>query len=471
MRRTLAPALAGLLVLALLGVPAVADAQASPAARTAAANAVTWLATQQQADGGFETAGFPGFETPDAVLAIAENAQTSDTWSTTLARNAVTARVKSGNNPLHNLDDLVDAGTTGGQAAKLIVLTVAPLGLDPRDFDPDNDSAAAVDLVSIMDAAKLPDGSYGAGTFNATIFAAIASKVIGRNVPADTLAYINGAQQANGNWNYTGTPTGTGVDVDTTALTLVALAAAGRTGTDAIVKKGLTALANAQFTTGGWGDDYGAGPEVNTNSTALAAIGIKATGADPGTRAWRDAAAPGRSGQAYVSPETTLLSKQQADGHFSSPFDSYGLNTSATSQSVQGLLLSWLPTAVMPVPAGADQVSVTITGGYSAAVSGALTSGNLEVTGDAFGFVSITGSGAVSTTSVTVDVKRFWIIPLYLGSIEVATGSTDVTVSVFFAKGSYDKTTRTASGSGQWLNLASFPWKLGQVTWSVTDVT
>lgn len=469
MRRTLAPALAGLLVLALLGVPGVADAQASPAARTAASKAASWLATQQQTDGGFELAGFPGFETPDAVLAIAENAQTSDTWSTTLARNAVTGLVKGGRNPLHNLDDLVDAGTSGGQAAKLIVLDVAPLGLNPRDFDPDNDTAAAVDLVALMDAAKLPDGSYGAGTFNATLYAAIANKVIGRPVPANTLAYIVGAQQANGNWNYTGTPSGTGVDVDTTALTLVALVAAGRTGADPTVKKGVAALANAQYTTGGWGDDYGSGPEVNTNSTALAAIGIKATGADPGTRAWRDAAAPGRSAQAYVSPETTLLSKQSPDGHFTSPFDGFGLNTSATSQSVQGLLLSWLPTAVMAVVPSGDQVGVTITGGLTASVSGTLTSGNLTVTTDSFGLVGITGSGAVGTTVVSMDLRRFWIIPLYLGPIQVVTSTADVSVPVFFAKGSYDRTTRVATGGGQWVTLSTVPWRLGQVTWTVTD--
>ncbi len=41
----------------------------------ATTKAVTWLKTQQQADGGFEVAGFPGFETPDAVLAIANGAQ------------------------------------------------------------------------------------------------------------------------------------------------------------------------------------------------------------------------------------------------------------------------------------------------------------------------------------------------------------------------------------------------------------
>ena len=56
------------------------------ASATAAQKAIAWLHTQQQPDGGFEVAGFPGFETPDAVLAIAEQAQTGDTWSTATPR-------------------------------------------------------------------------------------------------------------------------------------------------------------------------------------------------------------------------------------------------------------------------------------------------------------------------------------------------------------------------------------------------
>ena len=44
---------------------------APPASVAAADAAVSWLTTQQQPDGGFELAGFPGFETLDAAIAIA----------------------------------------------------------------------------------------------------------------------------------------------------------------------------------------------------------------------------------------------------------------------------------------------------------------------------------------------------------------------------------------------------------------
>ena len=46
-----------------------------------------------------------------------------------------------------------------------------------------------MNLRAIIDAGHQPNGSYGA--FNATLYAAIAKRVLG-GVPADTLAYIRG---------------------------------------------------------------------------------------------------------------------------------------------------------------------------------------------------------------------------------------------------------------------------------------
>ena len=69
---------------ASLSVNGAANA-ADPASKSTADAAVAWLETQQQPDGGFEVAQFPGFETRDAALAIAEDAQTGSTWSTSEA--------------------------------------------------------------------------------------------------------------------------------------------------------------------------------------------------------------------------------------------------------------------------------------------------------------------------------------------------------------------------------------------------
>src|SRR5688572_14826678 len=101
-------ALALAVVSALIFVPVGPVNAASPQSAATANSAIAWLKTQQQADGGFEVAGFPGFETPDAVLALAEAAQSSNTWDSAAAHAAVLAVVKSGNSPLHYLDDLAD---------------------------------------------------------------------------------------------------------------------------------------------------------------------------------------------------------------------------------------------------------------------------------------------------------------------------------------------------------------------------
>ena len=71
----------GLLVALAVGLvtPAFGSgvAGAAPTTPETANAAVAWLESRQLADGSFEVADFPGFETRDAVLAIAAAAQIS----------------------------------------------------------------------------------------------------------------------------------------------------------------------------------------------------------------------------------------------------------------------------------------------------------------------------------------------------------------------------------------------------------
>ena len=100
-------ALATLVAAALFvfAFPASSPAVDGPTSATAA-SAVAWLKTQQLPDGGFEVVGFPGFETRDASLAIAEQAQTGSTWSTTEAYEALANlhQHDTGKTPLDALD-------------------------------------------------------------------------------------------------------------------------------------------------------------------------------------------------------------------------------------------------------------------------------------------------------------------------------------------------------------------------------
>ncbi len=300
--------------------------------------ATTWLASQQQTDGSFEVSGFAGFETPDAVVAIAEPAQTKLGWDTTVARNAVLAVKKNNKSALDALDNFADGTLSAGQAAKLIVLVAKPLGLSPTAFDPQSDGAR--NLVAVVDSGAAPDGSYGA--FNATLYAALAKQQTTGDVPAPTLAVIRAAQQANGGWNFAGDNTGTDLDVDSTALAVQALVAGTATSTDANLVKALQFLADNQKANGSW-QAFGAD---DPNSTATAVVAITATGFDVTTSCWRDTARPAKTGTAYGSPVNWLRSQQAADGHIASANDAFPpVNTFATTQSVQALARGWLPVA------------------------------------------------------------------------------------------------------------------------------
>jgi hypothetical protein len=302
----------------------------------------TWLVTHQQADGGFEVSGFPGFETPDAILAIAEDAQLQEAWSTTQARAAVAAVKKNGKSALDAIDDFADGPLTAGQAAKLIVLVAQPLGYDLRSFDPQNDGTKR-DLVAAVDAGRTADGGYGA--FNATLYATLALRLAGRTADPATVALIRAGRQSSGGWGFTGDGTATDADVDTTSLAIQALVAAGAPATDPDLTKGVVYLAEQHQADGAW-PSFGAD---DPNSTATGIIALAAIGENPSASCWRGRAVPALAGTPYRTPVSWLRKQLAPDGHIASPNDAYPpVNTFATTQSIEAFRRGWLPVAWLP---------------------------------------------------------------------------------------------------------------------------
>jgi hypothetical protein len=398
-RRTLAMGL-GLSLVAPLALVGPVGAE-SPQA-LAVVKAERWLGDQQQADGGFELAGFPGFETPDAVLAIASAGANLETpvWSASAALAAVSTANAEGKNALDALDDLVDgeadptSNGAGARAAKLISLVVAPLGLDAADFDPSDDSAEPVDLRARMDVHRNGDGSYDFGPlFNGLLYSAIALDLLGEDVPQALIDQILAAQRDDGSWDFTGTTTGGGDDIDTTAIALLALRGAGLTVADSPVADAVAFLAARQQPSGAW-QAFGSD---DPNSTAVASIALSALQIDLATAAWRtDAGAPARP--SYTSPSAWLLSQQQADGRIASPNDSWGITTFATSQATQALGQQWFladeraglvdrmsQTLASPAaaPATGRPVAAAALGTNSSVRSGRVAAGLFTVTGQA----------------------------------------------------------------------------------------
>ena len=319
----------------------------TPADGVTARAAADWIITQQRSDGGFEVAGSQGFETPDAILAIAEAAQTGTTWSTAKALAAVEALEYGGSGgptPLDAIDDWITSGVNPGEAAKIVLLVAAPLGLDPEDFGSNN-----VDLAAIMypsGCASAPDTS---GTFfYESMFLALGGEVVcGAPDPA-IVADVRSKQRPSGGWNFNGSlvpvdppdPFDTNnPDVDSTAVAIEVLVASGAAWNDPAVLAGLAFLA-AQRTASGAFEAFGTD---DPNATAVAMLAIAAAGFDPTVSCWRDAAVPADAGGPYAAPNAWLRSQQQPDGHIASPYDGPDPNTFASSQSVQGLLLGWLP--------------------------------------------------------------------------------------------------------------------------------
>lgn len=322
-----------------LATPALTSdvAGAAPTNAETASAAVEWLKTKQESDGGFEVANFAGFETRDAVLAIAEAAQSSSTWDARAALKAVRAVTRQGRNPLNPLDDLADAQISAGSAAKLVVLVLGPLGLDPTRFDPECDGGSGRNLVQRI---HLGENSGRFGAFNDTLYAALALRLITGSVPAATTNVIRAAQQANGGWSFEGTSASSDLDIDTTGVAIRALLAGGAPATDPDVVAGLAFLAGQQQADGSW-QAFGAS---DPNSTAMAILAVTAAGYDITTSAWRDTVLPSSSGDPYTDPNVWLRAQQGTNGHIKSPNDSFGVSTFATSQAVQALLRPHLPT-------------------------------------------------------------------------------------------------------------------------------
>jgi hypothetical protein len=342
------------LVAALVIVVALAYV---PSASADAASGVAYLASTQDASGGWD-AGGSEFVTSEAILAIAETAQSGTTWSTTDAFGAVDSFEDdpSGETPLDAMAAAATAESATlppGKAAKWIVNVALPLGLDPTDF-----LGTGVNLVAKVGSPGA-DGSFNTGfNFNGAAYAALAASLLDGSVPPQTVTYLLDAQTASGGWSFDGNAA-SDPETDSTALTLEALIAAGVPPTDPAVQAALTYLArdvtpelfdlDAGYDneTGIWWAFGAESPE----GTSRALLGITALGYDASTSCWRDTARPELVGTPYTSPVDALAGMQEADGSWGSP----PFNTFSTAQAIQGLEVgTWRPVVV-----GATQTCAT----------------------------------------------------------------------------------------------------------------
>lgn len=334
-------AIAGAVCAAAVAMSLLSSAS-PPAAGTGSTvgNAIDYLASQQIAgndpatgSGAWDTDPGFAFTTPDAVLAIAEAAQTGTTWSTSEALAAVTAFTNpQSQNPLAFVALMEAATSVPGDAAFFIVMVAAPLGMD----------TTALEAI-VGDPA--PGGYFDSDLYlNETLWAGLSKKITAGSVPASTVAYVESKQKpSNGGWSWDAdTGTVTDAEVDTTALAIQMLIAGGVAPTDPVIVRALHFLAVSQNPNGSWSF---LGNE-SAESTESAMLAIAAAGYDVNDRYWRDVVAPELSGQPFVGADAALLAMVQPDGSIAGP----GVWSApyATASAVVGLERTWLPVTRAP---------------------------------------------------------------------------------------------------------------------------
>ena len=281
----------------------------------------------------------PGSRPPTPSLAIASQAQTTYLWNATTARNAVLATVKNGHTPLHALDDFAASGIDAGQAAKLIVLS------------PSRSASRARRSILTATARRTSSPPSTPGCNRTAPTACSAARCTPRSrrrrsaapVPASTL--VIHPRRAAGQRRAGASPASraaSDLDIDTTAARDPGARRRGGPATDTDLNQGLVFLAarsSAQTARGS--------RSVPTTRTRRRrrSLAITAAGFDVNVPCWRNTVAPALAGHPYGNPLELAPVSAVADGRIVSQNDPFGINTFATSQSVQALERNWLPVA------------------------------------------------------------------------------------------------------------------------------
>ncbi len=276
----------------------------------AAGKALAWLATKQNADGGFSDGFSPNSgvgPTSDAIVAIVSAGQDAGAWK------------KNGASPLDYIGAKVRAGkvTKPGDIAKTIIATVAT--------DRNSRNVGGVDLVAKLNSLHKA-GGFG-GTLYEDTLAVLAFANAGQSVPEDVIARLIAAQTKDGAWAFTGDTAAGAGDTNTTALVVQALIATGHR--DAI-GRALDYFRRTQNGDAGWPYQVPSayGTETDANSTANVIQALLAAGEPMGN--WSK---EGRS-----DPLGALIRLQDdKTGAFNYQASLPGANLLATMQAIPAL--------------------------------------------------------------------------------------------------------------------------------------
>ncbi len=316
-KKLLLPLLTALLLTAAL-LGGMGTARAALAANDPVAEAVAFLQTQQQSDGGIDAFGFGASSASGTARALLGLAAQGYDPALLTAPSGLTALDYLAAQAVTYTHDA--SGTTSAHLfpanAGLLLAAVSAAGEDPRAF-------GGMDLIAELTATyHASSGAYSttallgwtsgaAGALNQS-WAVLGLAAAGEAIPAPAADFLISLQEADGSWDW-GSP-------DTTALALAALLGSGHyRPTDAPVQNGLDFLRAIQQENGGWRPSWDGDP-LNADSTAWAMQALAAAGYAPDSAAWSD-------------PAAALLSLQQADGRIGGTY----ANAYSTAEALFGL--------------------------------------------------------------------------------------------------------------------------------------
>lgn len=293
--RSLGPGELRLMWLAtLLFLACFSPAAASSEVPQAIERAVSWLHGQQLPDGGF------GLRLPDGSYRSSASATADAVYVLSLLGEDPAGSDWSANglSALDALEALAPGyARDAGQAGK-VARAVFMSGRNPRDF-------AGLDLLGSIQSAYDPDsGRYHPLYAFRHAVAVDALWRAGEPVPSQAVAALVAAQRPDGGWSWSFD--GGSSDPDSTGAAMAVIGQVSGSQYGAALLAAGDYLARTQLAAGGWSAGAQAEP-ANSNSTALALVGLISTGQNAQSLRFQ------RQG---VSPLETLLSYLQADGGF-----------------------------------------------------------------------------------------------------------------------------------------------------------
>jgi hypothetical protein len=269
----------------------------------AAADAITWLNTQQNT----VTGGYGSMSSSvEVLLSIGANNLAADEWRQKSYTKSLGEYIR--------VNSTSYARKTAAEAGKLSVgISATQMCWPPLTSQP-------------LDYITPETGVFSEHTgFNA--WGILGSLAISQTVPAGAIDQLTNSVFPKGAWEWNN---GFGTDTNTTALVVQTLIASGVPTDSVLISNALNYLNYAQNTDGGfpYDPDSPYSTDSDANSTAYAIQAIRAAGQDPITGTWVISA---------TNPISYLLTLQLEDGSFEW-VSGGGSNLLATAQAVTALL-------------------------------------------------------------------------------------------------------------------------------------